>query len=192
MKRNGQRSRKSRVGRGPQQGSVGPTRSATVVPQPGGGGSMRVTVSVIKADIGAIGGHTLPRTEGLGVVRERVEREHGELLIYFFVCHTGDDMAIIMNHTRGKDSPDIHQLALDAFNKATVKAKAQGLYGAGQDLLKDAFSGNVRGLGPGSAEVELDERPSEALMVLLSDKCGPGAFNLPLYLAFTDPRYSPA
>src|SRR3989449_3776286 len=96
-----------------------------------------------------------------------------------------------MTHTRGKDSPDIHQLAWDAFNKATVKAKAQGLYGAGQDLLKDAFSGNVRGLGPGSAEIELDERPSEALMVLLGDKCGPGAFNLPLYLAFTDPMYSP-
>jgi len=152
---------------------------------------MRVTVSVIKADIGAIGGHTLPSTEVLGIVRERVEREHGKLLIDFFVCHTGDDIAIIMTHTRGKDSPDIHQLAWDAFNKATVKAKAQGLYGAGQDLLKDAFSGNVRGLGPGSAEIELDERPSEALMVLLGDKCGPGAFNLPLYLAFTDPMYSP-
>ena len=152
---------------------------------------MRVTVSVIKADIGAIGGHTLPSTEVLGIVRERVEREHGKLLIDFFVCHVGDDIAIIMTHTRGKDSPDIHQLAWDAFNKATVKAKAQGLYGAGQDLLKDAFSGNVRGLGPGSAEIELDERPSEALMVLLGDKCGPGAFNLPLYLAFTDPMYSP-
>ncbi|TMJ00233.1 MAG: fructose 1,6-bisphosphatase, partial [Bacillati bacterium ANGP1] len=141
---------------------------------------MRVTVSVIKADIGAIGGHTLPSTEVLGIVRERVEREHGKLLIDFFVCHVGDDIAIMMTHTRGKDSPDIHQLAWDAFNKATVKAKAQGLYGAGQDLLKDAFSGNVRGLGPGSAEIELDERPSEALMVLLGDKCGPGAFNLPL------------
>ena len=152
---------------------------------------MRVTVSVIKADIGAIGGHTIPSAEVLGIVRERVEREHGKLLIDFYICHAGDDIAIIMTHTRGKDSPDIHQLAWDAFNKATVKAKAQGLYGAGQDLLKDAFSGNVRGLGPGSAEIELDERPSEALMVLLSDKCGPGACNLPLYLAFTDPMYSP-
>ena len=152
---------------------------------------MRVTMSVIKADIGAIGGHTIPSAEVLGIVRERVEREQGTLLIDFYICHAGDDIAILMTHTRGKDSPDIHQLAWDAFNKATVKAKAQGLYGAGQDLLKDAFSGNVRGLGPGSAEIELDERPSEALMVLLSDKCGPGAFNLPLYLAFTDPMYSP-
>ncbi|MGH2398747.1 MAG: fructose 1,6-bisphosphatase, partial [bacterium] len=97
----------------------------------------------------------------------------------------------IMTHTKGIDNPDIHQLAWEAFLAATEKAKAQGLYGAGQDLLKDAFSGNVRGLGPGSAEVEFDERPSEALMVLLADKCGPGAFNLPLYLSFADPMYSP-
>lgn len=152
---------------------------------------MRVTVSVIKADIGAIGGHTLPSAETLAVVRERVTRERGRLLIDAFVCNTGDDIGIIMSHTKGTDNPDIHQLAWEAFLAATDKAKAQGLYGAGQDLLKEAFSGNVRGLGPGSAEIEFEERPSEALMVLLGDKCGPGAFNLALYLAFADPMYSP-
>ena len=152
---------------------------------------MRVTVSVIKADIGGVGGHTQPSAETLAVVRERVTHERGRLLIDAFVCNTGDDIAIIMSHAKGTDNPDIHQLAWEAFLSATDKAKAQGLYGAGQDLLKEAFSGNVRGLGPGSAEIELDERPSEALMVLLGDKCGPGAFNLPLYLAFADPMYSP-
>jgi fructose 1,6-bisphosphate aldolase/phosphatase len=152
---------------------------------------MRVTISVIKADIGAIGGHTMPSAEILGIVRDRVERERKKLLIDAFVCHTGDDIAMIMTHAKGQDSPDVHQLAWDALLKATDKAKSQGLYGAGQDLLKEAFSGNVRGLGPGSAEIELDERPSEAFMVTLGDKCGPGAFNLPLYLAFADPMYSP-
>jgi len=152
---------------------------------------MRVTVSVIKADIGAVGGHTLPSAETLAVVRDRVTRAKGRLLIDAFVCHAGDDIGIIMTHTKGIDNPDIHQLAWEAFLAATEKAKAQGLYGAGQDLLKDAFSGNVRGMGPGSAEVDLEERPSEALMVLLADKCGPGAFNLPLYLSFADPMYSP-
>jgi fructose 1,6-bisphosphate aldolase/phosphatase len=152
---------------------------------------MRVTVSVIKADIGAIGGHTMPSAEVLGIVRDRVERERKKLLIDAFVCHTGDDIAMIMTHAKGQDSADVHQLAWDALLKATDKAKSQGLYGAGQDLLKEAFSGNVRGLGPGSAEIELEERPSEAFMVTLGDKCGPGAFNLPLYLAFADPMYSP-
>lgn len=40
-------------------------------------------------------------------------------------------------------------------------AKSQGLYGAGQDLLKDSFSGNVRGMGPAVAELEFEERPNE-------------------------------
>lgn len=151
---------------------------------------MRVTVSVIKADIGAIGGHTLPSPEILGVVRQRVEQERGKLLIDCHVCHTGDDIAMIMTHAHGANHPSVHQLAWDALRTATDTAKRQGLYGAGQDLLKDAFSGNVRGLGPGSAEIEFEERPSEALMILAADKTEPGAFNLPLYLVFADPMYS--
>ncbi len=151
---------------------------------------MRVTVSVIKADIGAIGGHTMPSRELLGIVRERVERERGKLLIDSYVSHTGDDIAIVMTHTRGTDHAAVHQLAWDAFRAATEMAKQQGLYGAGQDLLKDAFSGNVRGLGPGSAEIEFDERPNEAVVVFAADKTGAGSYNLPLYLVFADPMYS--
>lgn len=151
---------------------------------------MRVTISVIKADIGAIGGHTQPSAETMAVVRDLVLRERGKLLIDSFIGHTGDDIAIVMTHTRGANNREIHELAWNAFLAATERAKAQGLYGAGQDLLKEAFSGNVRGLGPGSAEIEFEERPSEALMILLGDKCGPGALNLPLYLTFADPMYS--
>ena len=95
-----------------------------------------------------------------------------------------------MTHTRGTSDPSIHALAWDAFKLATEKAKAQGLYGAGQDLLKDAFSGNIRGLGPACAEMEFEERPNEAFIVFQADKTEPGAFNLPLYLAFADPMYS--
>jgi fructose 1,6-bisphosphate aldolase/phosphatase len=151
---------------------------------------MRVTVSVIKADIGAIGGHTIPSAEVLRVVRDRVTRARGNLLIDATVYHTGDDIAMVMTHTHGVDDPTVHQLAWDAFREATEMAKRQGLYGAGQDLLKDAFSGNVRGLGPGSSEIEFEERPNEALMILTADKTEPGAFNLPLYLVFADPMYS--
>ena len=40
--------------------------------------------------------------------------------------------------------------------------RMRDLYGAGQDLLKDSFSGNVKGMGPGVAELEFEERPNEA------------------------------
>ena len=60
------------------------------------------------------------------------------------------------------------------------------LYGAGQDLLKDSFSGNVKGMGPGVAELEFEERPNEAFTVFAADKTEPGAFNYPFYRLFVD------
>jgi len=150
---------------------------------------MRLTVSVIKADIGSVGGHTLPSRDVMTVVRERVARAKGGLLIDAYVSHTGDDIAIVMTHTRGPNDAAVHQLAWDSFQEATERARQQGLYGAGQDLLKDAFSGNVRGLGPASAELELEERPNESLLIFAADKTEPGAYNLPLYLSFADPMY---
>jgi len=72
----------------------------------------------------------------------------------------------------------------------TEIAKEQGLYGAGQDLLKDSFSGNVRGMGPAAAELEFEERPNEPFLFFAADKTDPGAYNLPLYLGFTDPMYN--
>lgn len=152
---------------------------------------MKVTISVIKADIGAVGGHTVPSHELLDLVRKRVAGAVGRLLQDGHVCHTGDDVCLIMTHTHGVGHAKVHELAWQAFRDGTEIAKKQGLYGAGQDLLKDAFSGNVRGLGPASAEIEFEERPNEALMVLAADKTEPGAFNLPFYLAFADPMYSP-
>ena len=152
---------------------------------------MKTTVSVIKADIGSVGGHTAPSAELLATVRERVEAEKGRLLIDAYVFHCGDDISLVMTHQRPPGDEAIHRLAWEAFRAGTEVAQRQGLYGAGQDLLVDAFSGNVRGLGPQVAELRFEERPNEALMILAADKTEPGAFNLPLYLAFADPMYSP-
>jgi fructose 1,6-bisphosphate aldolase/phosphatase len=116
------------------------------------------------------------------------------LLIDSFVSHTGDDIAILMTHTLGEGSEDVHQFAWNTFLEATDIAREYGLYGAGQDLLVDAPSGNIRGAGPAVAEIEFDhvlsgDRPAESFMMLAADKCGPGAYNLPLFLGFADPMY---
>ncbi len=152
---------------------------------------MKVTLSVIKADIGSIGGHICPSRQLLQTVREHVAGAGKSLLVDNYISHTGDDIAILMTHTRGVGDKAIHKLAWDAFVAGTEMAKSQGLYGAGQDLLKDAFSGNVRGMGPASAELEFDERPNEPFLFFAADKTDPGAFNLPLYLAFADPMNTP-
>lgn len=44
------------------------------------------------------------------------------------------------------------------FVDCTNIAKKLKLHGAGQDLLSDAFSGNVKGMGPGVAEMQFEER----------------------------------
>jgi fructose 1,6-bisphosphate aldolase/phosphatase len=147
---------------------------------------MRVTVSAIKADIGAIGGHTRPSDELIDSVKNFISNKSKDLIIDHYIGYSGDDIHIIMTHKLGKDNEKIHKLAWDAFSEATKIAKKQGLYGAGQDLLKDSFSGNVRGMGPGVAEIEMEERPSEVYCIFAADKTEPGAFNYPFWRMFVD------
>lgn len=146
---------------------------------------MKITVSVIKADVGGIGGHTRPSEGLLEAVRKTI-KESGNLLIDHYIGYCGDDVHIVMSHTHGVDNNEIHKLAWDAFMAGTQIAKEEGLYGAGQDLLKDSFSGNVKGMGPGVAEMEFEERPNEAFTVFAADKTEPGAFNYPFYRMFVD------
>jgi fructose 1,6-bisphosphate aldolase/phosphatase len=96
-------------------------------------------------------------------------------------------MELIMTHKLGVENSTIHKLAWDTFVAGTAIARELKLYGAGQDLLSDAFAGNVRGMGPGAAEMEIEERPSEPILVFMADKTSAGAWNLPLYKMFADP-----
>ncbi|MBL8792895.1 MAG: fructose 1,6-bisphosphatase [Planctomycetia bacterium] len=145
------------------------------------------TLSIIKADVGSIGGHVAPSKKLLETVNRFVAQGLDGLLTDYFVGATGDDIAILMAHNKGVGDEEIHRLAWDAFKAGTMTAQQQGLYGAGQDLLVDSFSGNVKGMGPAVAEMEIDERPNEPFLMFLADKTEPGAYNLPLYLAFADP-----
>jgi fructose 1,6-bisphosphate aldolase/phosphatase len=152
---------------------------------------VKTTISVIKADVGSVGGHIAPSRRLVEAVRGHVRR-HGEgLLVESAVGSTGDDIAILMTHTRGAGDAEVHRLGWEAFRSAAAAAREEGLYGAGQDLLKDAFTGNVHGMGPAVAEIEFEERPGEPFLFFAADKTDPGAYNLPLYLAFTDPMTTP-
>jgi len=71
--------------------------------------------------------------------------------------------------------------------EATKLAKKMKLYAAGQDLLTDAFSGNIKGAGPGSAEMTFEERGAESMLFFMADKTEPSAYSLPLTRVFLDP-----
>ncbi|RMG00313.1 MAG: fructose 1,6-bisphosphatase [Nitrospirae bacterium] len=150
--------------------------------------SDKVTLSVIKADVGGYVGHSSIHQDLMDAAREKLDKakEKGTL-IDFHVTRVGDDLELIMTHQQGTDSEEIHQLAWDTFLIATEEAKRLKLYGAGQDLLSDAFSGNIKGMGPGVAEMEFIERKSEPVIIFMADKTSPGAWNLPLFKMFADP-----
>ncbi len=148
----------------------------------------RITLSVIKADVGGYVGHATMHPDLVDKANKKLSaaRKKG-LLVDFYVASCGDDLELIMTHKKGTDSKEIHGLAWDTFTACTEVAKKLKLYGAGQDLLKDAFSGNIKGLGPGVTEMEFNERKSEPIIIFMADKTSPGAWNLPLYKMFADP-----
>ena len=149
---------------------------------------MKITLSVIKADIGGYVGHSESHPDVIARGEECMAKAKKErLLVDYHVTKCGDDLELIMTHQQGVDSEKIHKLAWDTFVDCTGVAKKLKLHGAGQDLLSDAFSGNVRGMGPGVAEMEFVERAAETVIIFMADKTSSGAWNLPLYKMFADP-----
>jgi fructose 1,6-bisphosphate aldolase/phosphatase len=148
----------------------------------------KITISVIKADIGGYVGHSSMHPDIIEDANKSLRQaEKSGMLIDFYVTACGDDLELIMTHRLGGDNEKIHKLAWETFEKGTEVAKKLKLYGAGQDLLSDSFSGNVKGMGPGVAEMEIIERTSEPILIFMADKTSPGAWNFPLYRMFADP-----
>ncbi|MFC1861721.1 fructose-1,6-bisphosphate aldolase/phosphatase [Chloroflexota bacterium] len=149
---------------------------------------MSITLSVIKADVGGYVGHSETHPDLLAKAKDCLTKaEKGGLLVDYHVTKCGDDLQLIMTHQHGVDDEKIHKLAWDTFVDCTEVAKKLKLHGAGQDLLSDAFSGNVKGMGPGVAEMEIEERKAETIIIFMADKTSSGAWNMPLYKMFADP-----
>ena len=151
----------------------------------------RTTISVIKADVGSYPGHSRTHPKLLETAAQMLRAERGKLLTDSFATHCGDDIELVMTHTRGVNNEKIHRLAWDVFAECAKVAKNLKLHGAGQDLLASAFPGNVREIGPGVAEMEFEERESDPVLVFMADKTGPGAWNFYLYKIFADPFNTP-
>ena len=154
--------------------------------------SKRVTVSVIKADVGSVGGHTRPHKDMMKRAKELLRQAVADKkLTDGLATYTGDDIALIMSHEHGVGAAEVHKWAWWAFKAITSTGKTYGVYAAGQDLLVDAPSGNLRGAGPAVAEIEFDLLPkhrlAEAFLVFAADKCGPGAYNFHLWNTLANP-----
>jgi fructose 1,6-bisphosphate aldolase/phosphatase len=150
--------------------------------------SKKTTISLIKCDVGSLAGHHVVPKPLFKVAEKSLEKAAEKGVINnFYVFNAGDDLELLMLHEKGEQNNEIHQLAWTTFKEAAAKALEMKLYGAGQDLLKTAFSGTVCGMGPGVAEMEIEERASDPIVVFAADKTSSGSFNYPIFRMFADP-----
>jgi len=148
----------------------------------------KATISIIKCDVGSLAGHYIVPKPLFDIAEKNLKKAAKNGVINnFYVFNAGDDLELLMVHERGEQDTKVHKLAWETFKDCANKASQLKLYAAGQDLLKDAFSGNVRGMGPGVAEMEIEERASDPIVVFAADKTSAGSFNYPLFRIFADP-----
>ena len=154
-------------------------------------------VKATKADVGGVGGHVVAAEEVKSVVARYVLANNlyrGEpIFTSLIVTHTGDDVAVTGIMTESVDMAVVDQLMWDALQEGAAKAAELGLYGPGQDLVADAFTGNLRGAGPATVTLPLPVRKdnaSQTVLVSFADKTEPMAFNYYATGAYLLPRFN--
>jgi fructose 1,6-bisphosphate aldolase/phosphatase len=154
-------------------------------------------IKATKADVGGVGGHVVAADEVKGVVARYVLENNsyeGEpIFSSLIVTHTGDDVGVTGIMSERTPMEVVDELLWDALLEGTAKATELGLYGPGQDLIADAFTGNLRGAGPASVVLPLPvrpENPSQTIVLSFADKTEPMAFNYYATGAYMLPRFN--
>ncbi len=96
-----------------------------------------------------------------------------------FVARCGDDIGLVCLHAGPREALDA--FALDVFGQARVVAVRLAQHGSDNG-----------GMRIDRAELTLQPRRSEPVLVFLSDQCGPAAWNVYLYRMFADPFNTPS
>ena len=154
-------------------------------------------VKATKADVGGVGGHVVAAEEVKGVITKFVLENNsvggGAIFSSLIVTHTGDDVAVTGVMSEKTPMEVVDELMWDALKLGAEKAAELGLYGPGQDLVADAFTGNLRGAGPATVVLPLPVRPdnaSQTVVLSFADKTEPMAFNYYATGAYLLPRFN--
>ena len=154
-------------------------------------------IKATKADVGGVGGHVVAADEVKSVIAKYVLDNNWcgtePIFTSLIVTHTGDDVAITGIMAESVDMSVVDRLMWDALQEGAHKAAELGLYGPGQDLVADAFTGNLRGAGPATVALPLPVRKdnaSQTVLVSFADKTEPMAFNHYATGAYLLPRFN--
>jgi fructose 1,6-bisphosphate aldolase/phosphatase len=154
-------------------------------------------IKATKADVGGVGGHVVAADEVKSIIAKFVLENNGyrgePIFTSLIVTHTGDDVAVTGIMTENVDMSVVDELMWDALQEGASKAAELGLYGPGQDLVADAFTGNLRGAGPATVALPFPvrkENPSQTVLLSFADKTEPMAFNYFATGAYLLPRFN--
>src|SRR5437879_2579730 len=154
-------------------------------------------IKATKADVGGVGGHVVAADEVKSAIAQFVLENHGfrwwPIFTSLLVVHTGDDVAVTGIMAETVDMTVVDELMWDALQLGADKAKELGLYGPGQDLVADAFTGNLRGAGPATVTLPFPVRkdnPSQTVLLSFADQTRPMAFNYYATGAYLLPRFN--
>ncbi|TFG67774.1 MAG: fructose 1,6-bisphosphatase, partial [Methanomassiliicoccus sp.] len=77
--------------------------------------SEKITVSLIKADVGSIAGHSRPHPKMMEVASLAMSKGVKDgLLLDYYVTRCGDDMELLMTHRNGENHKGVHEIAWNA------------------------------------------------------------------------------
>ena len=154
-------------------------------------------IKATKADVGGVGGHVVAAEEVKSAITKFVLENNafqGEpIWSSLMVTHTGDDVAVTGIMSENVPMSVVDELLWDALCLGADKATELGLYGPGQDLIADAFTGNLRGAGPATVVLPLPVRrdnPSQTVLASFADKTEPMAYNYYATGAYLLPRFN--
>src|SRR5207253_1348802 len=141
-------------------------------------------IKATKADVGGVGGHVVAADEVKSTIAKFVLDNNGyrgePIFTSLIVTHTGDDCAVTGIMSESVDMSVVDELMWDALQEGATKAAELGLYGPGQELVADAFTGNLRGAGPATVVLPFPVRkdnPSQTVLVCFAAKTGPMPFD---------------
>ena len=142
---------------------------------------MSSTISVFRGCAGGYvgAGHVHPAL--LDAARESLsEAKSAGLVADGYLARCGDDIGLVLLHTERPGSASMRTLAADVFDRAADVGRRLHQFGA---------NGHPPELD--GVELALEVRDSEPVLCFLSDKAGPGAWNVHLYRMFADPFNTP-
>jgi len=146
------------------------------------GGRMpeKTTVSIIKCDVGSLAGHhTVPKPL-LDIGEKRLkEAQKSKLINSHYVFHAGDDLELLMVHNKGESNPKIHELAWNIFREAPKKQQTLNYMVQVKTFWEQPSAETFVEWVPGVAEMEIEERGSDPVVVFAADKTEPGALIIP-------------